>query len=352
MPAAYFDVDAGRYVTLRSEPIPIEVSKAMRLASRDIIASGGPAAGSAKEIEARQGGIFANVTDPGQLCDDSIRPERWLAGVGGLAAAYIALAFVRRPLAASDRRHGDAAAACGRRRRPAKVARGVGRFRRRTNARGGRPRAGHRARIGGRHARSARRRHDLGRGVSATRIGRRRRGIDRPAAVAVGHLRGCALRGDCPDFRVNENGTVPFVCAQLFGRDADKLLRAGRRAPQEKETPAGPGCDSPGGSCSLAAAADRPTSRWCRSSRRPSRRSTTPASPRSSPRRPCSTRRFSIAGDCRGRCSTIRGMRGCKRANRAGPSPRTAWRGAISPAIRARRQSPLCSRRRFPHVGR
>ena len=93
MPAAYFDVDAGRYVTLRSEPIPIEVSKAMRLASRDIIASGGPAAGSAKEIEARRS-IFANVTDPGQLCDDSIRPERWLAGVGGLAAAYIALAFV------------------------------------------------------------------------------------------------------------------------------------------------------------------------------------------------------------------------------------------------------------------
>ena len=93
VPAAYFDVDAKRYVTLRSQPIPIEVTKAMRLASRDIIASGGQSAGGAKEIEARQGGIFANITDPGQLSDDSIRPERWLAGVGGLAAGYVALAF-------------------------------------------------------------------------------------------------------------------------------------------------------------------------------------------------------------------------------------------------------------------
>ncbi len=93
VPAAYFDVDARRYVTLRSQPIPIEVTKSMRLASRDIIAAGGGLAGSSKEIEARQGGIFANITDPGQLSDDSIRPERWLAGLGGLAAGYVALAF-------------------------------------------------------------------------------------------------------------------------------------------------------------------------------------------------------------------------------------------------------------------
>ena len=93
VPAAYFNVDAKRYVTLRSQPIPIEVTKSMRLASRDIIAAGGGLAGSSKEIEARQGGIFANITDPGQLSDDSIRPERWLAGLGGLAAGYVALAF-------------------------------------------------------------------------------------------------------------------------------------------------------------------------------------------------------------------------------------------------------------------
>ncbi len=94
VPAAYFDVDARRYVTLRSEPIPIEVTKAARLASRDIIASGGRPGGNSKEIEAQQGGIFANITDPNQLGDDRIRPERWLAGLGGLAAGYVALAFV------------------------------------------------------------------------------------------------------------------------------------------------------------------------------------------------------------------------------------------------------------------
>jgi hypothetical protein len=93
VPAAYFDVDTKRYVTLRTEPIPIEVSKAVRLASRDIVASAGRLAGNSKEIEARQGGIFANITDPGQLGDDRIRPARWLAGLGGLAGGYVALAF-------------------------------------------------------------------------------------------------------------------------------------------------------------------------------------------------------------------------------------------------------------------
>jgi hypothetical protein len=93
VPVAYFDVDSKRYVTLSTKPIPIEVSKATRLASRDI-ASSGRLVGNSKEIEARQGGIFANITNPGQLGSDSIRPEWWLGGLGGLAGAYVALAFV------------------------------------------------------------------------------------------------------------------------------------------------------------------------------------------------------------------------------------------------------------------
>ncbi len=88
VPAAYFDVDAKKYVTLQTDPIPIEVSKAVRLASRDIVASARGISGNSKEIETRHEGIFANITDPAQLGDETIRPERWLGGIGGLALAY------------------------------------------------------------------------------------------------------------------------------------------------------------------------------------------------------------------------------------------------------------------------
>ena len=71
-----------------------QVTKAVRLANSDIVAPGGPWVGSPKEIETQQGGIFANITDPNRLGDDSIRPERWLAGLGGSAAGYVALALV------------------------------------------------------------------------------------------------------------------------------------------------------------------------------------------------------------------------------------------------------------------
>ena len=48
-------------------------------------------------METRQEGIYANITDPSQLSDESIRPERWLAVLGGLAGLYAAgaLAVVR-----------------------------------------------------------------------------------------------------------------------------------------------------------------------------------------------------------------------------------------------------------------
>jgi hypothetical protein len=89
--AAYFDVDAGRYVTLQTEPIPIEVTKAVQLAGRDIVAGRLPSGG--KEVELRQGGIFANIADPAQMVGEPIRPEHWLFGAGGLAGVYAALAL-------------------------------------------------------------------------------------------------------------------------------------------------------------------------------------------------------------------------------------------------------------------
>ena len=91
VPISYFDVQDEKYVTLASPPIPIEVEKADKLAGRDIVASPNGLSAGRKELEMRQEGIFANITDLGQLTDESIRPERWLAALGGLAGFYVAL---------------------------------------------------------------------------------------------------------------------------------------------------------------------------------------------------------------------------------------------------------------------
>ncbi|MGA2799257.1 MAG: BatD family protein [Thermoguttaceae bacterium] len=91
---SYFDVQDEKYVTLTSLPIPIEIEKADKLAGRDIVASPSGLKSADKELETRQEGIYANITDPGQLSDETIRPERWLAALGGLAGLYAAMAFI------------------------------------------------------------------------------------------------------------------------------------------------------------------------------------------------------------------------------------------------------------------
>jgi hypothetical protein len=91
---SYFDVQDEKYVTLASKPIPIDIEKADKLAGRDIVASPSGVQPSQKELETRQEGVYANVTDLGQLADESIRPERWLAALGGLAGLYGAGALV------------------------------------------------------------------------------------------------------------------------------------------------------------------------------------------------------------------------------------------------------------------
>jgi hypothetical protein len=91
---SYFDVESERYVTLRTDPIPVEVSATEWLSGDQIVAgSGGPAAGR-KELEVRREGIFANVTDAAAVCDESVRPLRWLLGLGGIAGLYVATALV------------------------------------------------------------------------------------------------------------------------------------------------------------------------------------------------------------------------------------------------------------------
>ena len=313
----------GRYVTLRSEPIPIEVTKAARLASRDIIASGGRPGGNSKEIEAQQGGIFANITDPNQLGDDRIRPERWLAGLGGLAAGYVALAFV---VGRWRRLSGDTAML---RRRAA-----VGVARRRLREASSHFAAG-RTREGADQVLAA----ALGlvadmlalpaAGMTSAEACRQLEAAGVQAEL-VGRLR--SLLETCEGVRYGGSADA----SESLGREADKLLRTlagvlrkkrrlpvfqaaillmvaarGRMQPIDR-LPVGP--EVPIGPADVR--------------RRPKARG-------NSPRRPCSTRKSSIAGGRRGRCCTIKGMRGCGRANPAGPWHRIAWRSVIFPVIRA-----------------
>jgi hypothetical protein len=90
IPVSYFDVDSDRYVTLRSEPMAIEVGKADRLQ----IVRG--SAGNGDNVHLRHEGIFANVTDLSTVKDQSINPPRWFAAMGGLLAAYMLILLVTR----------------------------------------------------------------------------------------------------------------------------------------------------------------------------------------------------------------------------------------------------------------
>jgi hypothetical protein len=93
VPVSYFDVRDEKYVTISSQPIPIEIEKADKLAGRDIVASPNGLSAGRKELEMRQEGIVANITDLNQLTNETLRPEWWLASLGGLVGLYAITAF-------------------------------------------------------------------------------------------------------------------------------------------------------------------------------------------------------------------------------------------------------------------
>jgi hypothetical protein len=92
VPFSYFDVQQERYVTLRTEPIRVEISRAAALSGRDIVSSNGASTAGTGELEMQKGGIFANLTDPGLAVDQGVLPGRWLIGLGGISGAYLLLA--------------------------------------------------------------------------------------------------------------------------------------------------------------------------------------------------------------------------------------------------------------------
>jgi hypothetical protein len=101
---AYFDFDQEQYVTIRTEPIPISIADADRLAHQEI-AVGAPALGpSASAIEASAEGLFANITDPRQVVNARVHPETWFLTLGTMAGAYVVCGLVIRHI---QRRRND-----------------------------------------------------------------------------------------------------------------------------------------------------------------------------------------------------------------------------------------------------
>ena len=94
IPLSYFDVETERYVTLTTEPIPVQVIKTDHLSDDQIVSAGGGSSSAESEIEARQEGIFANIADPGEVHDERVRPERWLLALVGMAGVYACVSLV------------------------------------------------------------------------------------------------------------------------------------------------------------------------------------------------------------------------------------------------------------------
>jgi hypothetical protein len=92
IPVSYFEVDQDRYATLQSDPIPVHITKAERLSAEQIVASPHAGGQTAKDLEARREGIFANLTDARVVRDQSVRPAAWLAGLGACVGVYVILA--------------------------------------------------------------------------------------------------------------------------------------------------------------------------------------------------------------------------------------------------------------------
>ena len=94
VPVSYFDVESERYVTLRTDPIPIQIAEAEELDGDQIVAGANGSSRTRRELEARREGVFANVTELAAVGDESVDPLRWLLGLVGMAGLYVAVAVV------------------------------------------------------------------------------------------------------------------------------------------------------------------------------------------------------------------------------------------------------------------
>lgn len=105
VPIAYFDGNKGEYVTIATDPIAVTITEADRLSHSDIVsAPQSTAAPIASKLIANADGLFANITDPAMVRNESVHPKRWATGIASLTLAYLAvvIATQRRRSAAVD----------------------------------------------------------------------------------------------------------------------------------------------------------------------------------------------------------------------------------------------------------
>jgi hypothetical protein len=96
---SFFDVSAEKYVTSHTTPIPVTIEEAETLSNSDIVSAPMNSA-TPGELEASEGGVFANDSNLSSLRNEAIRPGRWGVAWGvmiaGWAAASLAIRRVRR----------------------------------------------------------------------------------------------------------------------------------------------------------------------------------------------------------------------------------------------------------------
>ena len=87
---AYFDFRRDGYVTIRTDPIPIEVEEAMRLDADEIDARRFP---DDPDLEARTEGLFADITDAREVRDETVPVDGYLTCFVGLAGLYVGMSL-------------------------------------------------------------------------------------------------------------------------------------------------------------------------------------------------------------------------------------------------------------------
>ena len=93
VPVSFFDVDQERYVTLLTDPIPLEISAAEVLTDAEIMSAAAPdAEARPSDLQRHEGGIFAN--ELAALGNDRVRSDRWLGLWTGLVAGFVSLSLV------------------------------------------------------------------------------------------------------------------------------------------------------------------------------------------------------------------------------------------------------------------
>ena len=94
IPASYYNVKDEMYVTLNTEPIPIEITKADRLGQGDILSASPGSRGNSRELHRSEEGLYANITSFSALRNQAVHPVPWLVGAGSLGVLYAGIALV------------------------------------------------------------------------------------------------------------------------------------------------------------------------------------------------------------------------------------------------------------------